>query len=126
MFYNDATNWGNPQKWDDTKVAAKTTVAVQPLNMKVETFTISFDDLKNGSAVLGISWENVYVGVKFEVPTDKTALKSIESVMAGPSKSDYFQAATYYHTEGKDLKQALTWIKKATEGNDPAFGICVE
>jgi hypothetical protein len=121
MFYNDATNWGNPQKWDESKVAAKTTVAVQPKRMKVETFTMSFDDLENGSAVLGILWENVYVGVKFEVPTDKTALKSIETVMAGPTKNDYFQAATYYHTEGKDLKQALAWIKKATEGNDPAF-----
>lgn len=121
MFYSDATNWGNPQKWDESKVAAKTTVAIQPMDMKVETFTISFDDLENGSAVLGILWENVYVGVKFEVPTDKTALKSIETVMAGPTKNDYFQAATYYHTEGKDLKQALAWIKKATEGSDPAF-----
>jgi len=121
MFYNDATNWGNPQKWDDSKVAAKKTVAVQPMDKKVETFTMSFDDLENGSAVLGILWENVYVGVKFEVPTDKTALKSIETVMAGPTKNDYFQAATYFHTEGKDLKQALAWIKKATEGDDPAF-----
>lgn len=121
LFYNDATNWGNPQKWDDSKVAAKTTVAIQPMDMKVETFTLSIDDIENGSAVLGILWENVYVGVKFEVPTDKTALKSIETVMAGPTKNDYFQAATYFHTEGKDLKQALVWIKKATEGSDPAF-----
>lgn len=121
LFYNDATNWGNPQKWDDSKVAAKTTVAIQPMDMKVETFTLSIDDIENGSAVLGILWENIYVGVKFEVPTDKTALKSIETVMAGPTKNDYFQAATYFHTEGKDLKQALVWIKKATEGSDPAF-----
>lgn len=121
LFYNDATNWGNPQKWDDSKVAAKTTVAIQPMDMKVETFTLSIDDIENGSAVLGILWENVYVGVKFEVPTDKTALKSIETVMAGPTKNDYFQAATYFHTEGKDLKQALVWIKKATEGSDQAF-----
>jgi len=121
LFYSDATNWGNPQKWDDTKVAAKTTVEVSPMDVKIESFTISFDDLTSGSGVIGILWENVYVGVKFEVPTDKTTLKSIETVMAGPSKNDYFQAATYYHTEGKDLKQALAWIKKATEGTDPAF-----
>lgn len=122
IFYNDATNWGNPQKWDDTKVAAKTSVAVQTINKKIETFTISFDDLASGSAVLGIQWDNTYVGVKFEVPTEKTALKSIETVMAGPSKSDYFQAATYYHTEGKDLKQALAWMKKAIEGTpEPPF-----
>jgi len=121
IFYSDATNWGNPAKWDESKVALKTTVEVTPMPKKIETFTLSFDDLSNNSGVLGISWENTYVGVKFDVPTDKTTLKSIETAMAGPSKNDYFQAATYYHTEGKDLKQALEWMKKATAGDDPAF-----
>ena len=121
IFYNDSNNWGAPQQWDDSKVAAKTTVKVEPMPMKIESFTITFDDLQTGSAVIGFLWENVYAGVKFEVPTDKIATKSIETVMAGPSKNDYFQAATYYQTEGKDLKQALVWIKKACEGDDPAF-----
>ncbi len=63
----------------------------------------------------------MYVGVPFDVPTNKIASKSIEKVMAGPSGNDYFQAATYYHTEGNDLKQALDWMKKATEGDNPPF-----
>ena len=121
IFYSDSNNWGAPQKWDDSKVAAKTTAKVEAMPMKIESFTITFDDLQTGSAVIGFLWENVYVGVKFEVPTDKIATKSIETAMAGPSKNDYFQAATYYQTEGKDLNQALTWIKKACEGDDPAF-----
>jgi len=121
IFYSDATNWGNPQEWDESKVAAKTTVNVIPMDTKIESFTMTFDDLTTGSAVLGILWENVYVGVKFDVPTDAITSKSIENVMAGPSKNDYFQAAAYYHTEGKDLKQALAWLQKATEGIDPAF-----
>lgn len=121
IFYSDSNNWGNPQKWDESKVAAKTTVEVYDMPMKVETFTLTFDDLSTGSAVLGILWENVYVGVKFEVPTDAITLKSIETVMAGPSGNDYFQAATYYHTEKKDLKQALTWMQKATAGENPPF-----
>ncbi|MFA5296773.1 MAG: DUF2911 domain-containing protein [Lutibacter sp.] len=122
-FYSDATNWGNPEKWDESKVAAKTTVQVYPLPMKIESFTMTFNDVTESSAVLGILWENTYVGVKFEVPTDKTTMKSIEIAMAGPTKNDYFQAATYYHTAGKDLKQALAWIKKAVEGDDPAYWI---
>jgi len=121
IFYSDATNWGNPAIWDESKVALKTNVAVVPMPNKIESFTITLDDLSNDSAVLGILWENTYVGVKFEVPTDKTTLKSIETAMAGPTKNDYFQAATYYHTTGKDLKQALEWMKKATAGEDPAF-----
>ena len=121
IFYSDSNNWGTPQKWDESKVAAKTTVEVLEMPMKVETFTITFDDLATGSAVLGMLWENVYAGVKFEVPTDAITTKSIETVMAGPSSNDYFQAATYYHTEGKDLKQALAWMQKATAGENPPF-----
>lgn len=121
IFYSDATNWGNPAKWDESKVALKTTAAVQQMPMKVETFTLMFNDISNDSAELGILWENTYVGVKFEVPTDKSTMKSIETTLAGPTKNDYFQAATYYHTTGKDLKQALEWMKKATAGDDPAF-----
>ncbi|OGS72734.1 MAG: dihydrolipoamide dehydrogenase [Flavobacteria bacterium RIFCSPLOWO2_12_FULL_35_11] len=121
IFYSDATNWGNPAKWDESKVALKTAVEVHLLPNKIESFTMTFDDVNNDSAVLGILWENTYVGVKFEVPTDKTTMKSIETALAGPTKNDYFQAATYYHTSGKDLKQALEWMKKATAGDDPAF-----
>lgn len=121
IFYSDSNNWGTPQKWDESKVAAKTTVEVLQMPMKIETFTITFDDLATGSAVLGMLWENVYAGVKFEVPTDAITTKSIETVMAGPSSNDYFQAATYYHTEGKDLKQALAWMQKATAGENPPF-----
>ena len=121
MFYSDSNNWGTPQKWDESKVAVKTTVEVQEMPMPIESFTITIDDLKTNAAVIGFLWENVYVGVPFEVPTDKITSKSIETVMAGPSGNDYFQAATYYHTEGKDLKQALAWMQKATAGDNPPF-----
>ncbi|RXP52302.1 DUF2911 domain-containing protein [Lutibacter sp. HS1-25] len=121
IFYSDANNWGIPQQWDESKVAAKTTVDALTISENIETFTIEIDDLKTNSAVLGILWANIYVGVTFEVPTDKIASKSIETVMAGPTKNDYFQAASFYQAEGKDLKQALTWIKKACEGDDAPF-----
>lgn len=121
IFYSDSNNWGTPQKWDDSKVAAKTTVPASIIQAKIESFTIGIDDIKSGLAVLGILWDNVYVGVTFEVPTDKITSKSIKDVMAGPSGNDYFQAASYYHTEGKDLKQALTWMEKATDVENPPF-----
>lgn len=121
IFYSDSNNWGTPQKWDDAKVAAKVTVPSNIIEAKIESFTIQIDDLKTNSANIGILWDNIYVGVKFEVPTDKITSKSIESAMAGPSGNDYFQAASYYHTEGKDLAQALEWMKLATEGENPPF-----
>lgn len=121
IFYSDAKNWGTPQKWDDSKVAVKTTIQPEVIDANIETFTLQIDNIKSGSANLGILWDNIYVGVKFEVPTDKIASKSIDVIMTGPTESDYFQAATYYHTEGKDLKKALAWMLKATEGDDPEF-----
>lgn len=121
LFYSDSNNGGLPREWDDSKVVAKATVDVQELPMDIQSFTISIDDLTNGSAVIGILWEKTYVGVPFEVPTDALTTKSIKSVMAGPSGNDYFQAASYYHDSGKDLKQALAWMKLATAGDNPPF-----
>ncbi|WP_456424424.1 DUF2911 domain-containing protein [Lutibacter sp.] len=121
IFYNDATNWGAPKELDESKVSAKTTVDVHAIPFNVESFTIDINDISNNGATLNIIWGKTYVSIPFEVPTEKAVLKSIEKVMAGPSTGDYFQAATYYHTEGKDLKQALAWMQKATKGENPPY-----
>ena len=113
VFYSDTENWGTPAKWVDANVAAKTTVDVYPISENIETFTISFDDLTSNSASIGIMWEKTYVPVKFEVPTDKKVSSAIEKVMAGPSANDYYAAAVYNLTEGKDLKKAEEWMDKA-------------
>ncbi len=114
VFYNDASNWGTPQKWDDSKVVAMVTAEIYPMPVKIETFTMTFDDLTNSSAVLGMLWESVYVGVKIEVPTDEMVMASINEAMNGtPAANDYFAAAVYYLQEGKDINQAKTWIDKA-------------
>lgn len=115
IFYNDTNNWGTPRKWDDSKVALTTSVPAQKMPMPIETFTISIDDVKNSSAVLGMLWGNTYAGVKFEVPTDEAVVKNIASVMSGPAPNDYYAAASYYMEEGKDIKKAVEWIDKAIE-----------
>jgi hypothetical protein len=120
-FYTDYAGGGAPQTLDESKVALKTTVKTESMPMPIQSFTMYFDDLTDDSAVLGILWENTYVGVKFNVPTDEIASKSIEAVMSGPSANDYNNAASYYRKNGKDLKQALIWSTKATELNKDAF-----
>jgi hypothetical protein len=115
IFYADATNWGNPKKWDEMKVAAQVKANVQQMPMKIETFTMTFDALTNNSAVLGLIWENVYVGVKFETPTDALVSKQIKAIMNGPSAKDYYAAAAYYLEAEKDIKKAQTWIDQAVE-----------
>ena len=123
ILYSDASNWGNPRKWDETKVAAKVKATPIKMPVPIETFTISFDDLTNDSGVIGVLWENVYVGLKFETPTNKIVAANIDKVMAGPSASDFYGAAVYYFESGKDIKQAQTWIDKAIKmtSDNPRF-----
>jgi hypothetical protein len=120
-FYTDTENWGTPQEWDESKVAATYTAEVMSMEMPVETFTVTLDDLHNSGATLGLIWENTYVGVPFTVPAKEMTMKSIEAVMNGPSTNDYFAAASFYFQEGEDLAQAKKWIDKAVGMNANAF-----
>ncbi|MFK5982107.1 MAG: DUF2911 domain-containing protein [Flavobacteriaceae bacterium] len=121
-FYSDASNWGNPQEWDDTKVAATVKTQVYPMPMNIETFTMTFDDITNNSANLGMLWENVYVSVPITVNTDSEVSSNIERVMGGPGSGDYYTAAVYYLNNDKDIEKAKTWIDKAIEMSDkPAY-----
>ena len=36
-------------------------------------------------------------------------------------KRPYFQAASYYYDNDKDMKQALAWVNKAIEQNQKAY-----
>lgn len=120
-LYKDTSLWGAPREWDESQVAAAYTAEVQTSPMSVETFTITIDNLSNNGAQLGITWENTYVGVPFKVPTEKTAMTSIEKALAGPTGSDYFGAAAYYFEEGLDLKKAQEWIEKAVAMEPNAY-----
>lgn len=118
IFYADASNWGNPAKWDEAKVAAKAKVLTHQLPMKVESFTITFDDLTNNSATIGMIWENTYLNIKFEVPTHKSVMASINKTMSGkPTANDFYSAAVYFKESNGDMKQAVKWINKTVELN---------
>lgn len=124
FFYTDTQGGGTPSDWDDSKIIAKTTAQVYPMpeGMPVETFTITIDDLTSSSANLGILWENVYVAVPFEVLTDASVEKDIERTLNGPSAGDYYAAAVYYSSEGKDIVKANEWMNKAMSMTEkPAF-----
>ncbi len=121
IFYADVTNWGTPEKWDETKVVLRTKAAVTALPNVVETFTISLDNLENESASLNFSWDKTTVSYPFTLLTAQRTLANIKKVMAGPSAADFYGAATYYYTNKLDLKQALEWVNKAIEVNPTAF-----
>ena len=121
-LYKDVSLGGDTDAYDASKDAAKFKVKAGKVTEKVETLTLSIGDISddNKSAKVQIAWENT--SVKFTIATDYDAkvMKSIEaSTKVDPG--NYFQAAVYYLENGKDLKQALEWINKASEAMDAPF-----
>ncbi|HTG65891.1 MAG TPA: DUF2911 domain-containing protein [Flavobacterium sp.] len=115
LFYTATDNWGTPKDFDEAKVALKTTVNEEALTKPVETFTIAVNNLETNSATLDISWENSSVSLKFEVPTKKIAIASIEKTLAGPTPEEYYTAAQYYYQSGSDINKGREYIDKAVE-----------
>jgi len=113
IFYTDTDNWGTPENWDANKVALSTFVDPIALGNNIESFTISVNNLTNDSATLDISWEKTMASIKFEVPTQKMAMASIDKALAGPSAGDYFSSAQYYFQSNGDLNKALEYVNKA-------------
>jgi len=117
IFYSKTDNWGTPEVWDEADVAVRATVVPQMLNKNVENLTIDINNLDNNFGYLNVSWEKTLVSLKFEVPTQKTAMASIDKIMAGPSAGDYFSAAQFYLQSNGDMTKALTYVNKALELN---------
>ncbi len=113
IFYTDSDNWGTPENWDANKVAVLVNVDPVALNNAVESFTISVGNLANDSATLDIAWEKTMVSVKFDVPTQKAAMASIEKTLAGPTAGDYYSSAQYFFQSNGDLNKALEYTNKA-------------
>lgn len=115
IFYKDTNNWGLPAEWNENKVVLRTTAKPENLNRNVESLTIAVNNISNDFGSLEISWEKTLVAVKFDVPTQKTAMASIESTLSGPSADDYFASAQYFYQSNGDLNKALTWVNAAIE-----------
>ena len=117
VFYSDTNNWGNPETWDETKVALRTNAKPEILGRNVESFTIGINNLDNNFAHLELSWEKTLVAIKFEVPTQKAAMASIDKALAGPTAGDYFSSAQYLFQSNGDIAKALTYVNKALDMN---------
>lgn len=113
-FYKNTENWGVPANWDEKLVAAKVTVPTQTVNT-VETFTINFEKIEIGGALLVFSWDKTSVSIPFTVVNGPKVEASISKILNGPVAADYYRAADYYHNTNGDLKQALEWMNKSIE-----------
>ena len=119
MFFEHTT--ASAGGYGEATPVVTATVTPQTLPFSVESFFITFANLKNDGAELEIIWDNVLVPVKIGVHTDKAVMANIERVMAGPSANDYYAAGVYMFNAGKDANKALQYVQKATKQGEPRF-----
>jgi hypothetical protein len=97
-------------------------VEVKPVTtpFTIENFTINFADITGNSCNIELMWENTYLQFPVSAGTDAKVMAQIDNLMNKDNKP-YFNAASYYYDNGKDLTQALSWVNKALETNKEAF-----
>ena len=89
-------------------------VTPYPLPMQIETFTMSFDDMKSNSCNVSMMWDRVYLMFNVSTDVDSKVMKQIDDIMNKDNKP-YYNAAQYYFDNGKDMNMALAWVNKAVE-----------
>lgn len=118
-FYSETSNWGLPEKWDDSKVVVKTTSSPVALTSDVENFTIDVNPLDANNGEIVMKWEKTAIPVKFSVPTHQKAMASIKSTLNNEAKaSDYYAAGQYLFQATDDTKLALEYVNKSIEMQD--------
>ncbi|MDH4069869.1 MAG: DUF2911 domain-containing protein [Ignavibacteria bacterium] len=116
IIINKALNWGDQH--DPKEDVVRFTVKPMKTGRMIETLTISVGDVKDDGAMVYLAWENTLVrfGLKFDV--DSKVMAQIDDMMKSPLASvagNYYQAASYYYNNGKDLNKALEWVSASLD-----------
>lgn len=122
MLYKDLTLGGNVADYKKENEVLRVVVKPTTLNDKVETFSIDIADMTPSTAKIELVWEKTRVAIKVAADIDSKIMKSIETTIVKDNRP-YFQAASYYYENDKDLKQAAEWADKAIANNPKAYWI---
>lgn len=122
MLYKDLTLGGNVADYKKENEVLRFTVKSTALTEKVETFAINVADITSNTANVELVWEKTRVAFKVAADIDSKIMKSIESTLIKDNRP-YYQAASYYYENDKDLKLAGEWIDKAIANNPNAYWV---
>lgn len=120
MLNSDLTIGGNVANYKKDTEVLSVDVKPETLHHPVNSFTINFSDIKATSMEIELLWENTRVPLKVTTDIDSKIMSSIDAAMNNDNRP-YFQAATYYFENDKDLNKALEWVNKAISQNENAF-----
>lgn len=120
MLYKDLALGGNVADYKQENEVLRFKVKPTMLAEKVESFTIELANVTSSSATIELTWDKTRVPLNVTTDIDSRIMKSIETNVTNDNRP-YFQAASYYYDNNKDMKQALDWATKATDQNPKAF-----
>lgn len=111
-FHTLLDGYGVPDTMKFENIVAQVTVPTIELNRDIETLSITFDDLTANSAQLGIAWEQTYVSVLIEIPTEKIITNFFDDNQVALAKEYSVSAYIYFDLEN-DSNSALKAINKS-------------
>lgn len=120
ILSKNTTLGGNVNDYRAEDEVARFTAKPMSFPFSVETFTMSIDNVTPTSCNIELLWDRTAVSFPVTTEIDSRITKNIETALAADTRP-YYQAASYYYDNGKDLGQALTWVNKAVEQNPKAF-----
>lgn len=120
IFYKDLTLGGDVANYKKENDVAHFTVKPKALNDKVETFTIDLADMTSKTVNINLNWEKTCIPLNVVADIDGKIMKAIETNVVNDNRP-YFQAASYYYENDKELARAAEWIDKGIAANPKAF-----
>ncbi|MEO0310938.1 MAG: hypothetical protein RIQ89_595 [Bacteroidota bacterium] len=99
-------------------------VKVKPIALSeiTESFTIEVNNIKSTSAEVCLRWDKTAVAFTVNANIDAKIMTAIDKEMA-MDKRPYFQSASYYFENGKDLNKAYEWIGVAAKNRPDAYWV---
>jgi len=122
MLYKDLTLGGNTGDYKKENELIRFNVKPSTLTEKVETFEINVTNITSNIANVELRWENTRIAFSVVADIDSKIMKNIEKNVINDPKP-YYQAASYYYENNKDLKLALEWADKAVAQNPKAYWV---
>ncbi|MCC6837129.1 MAG: DUF2911 domain-containing protein [Bacteroidia bacterium] len=122
MLYKDLTLGGNVAEYKAENEVVKVKITPTALSTKVETFSINVADITANTCAIELIWDKTRVAFNVTAEIESKIMKNIETTMNKDSRP-YYQAASYYYENNKDLAKALEWVNKAVEQNPKAYWV---
>jgi hypothetical protein len=122
IIHQDRSQWGS-YSYDPAYDVARVTAQPVALHDRVETFTVSLDEVTTNEATLNIAWDRIRVPVRIAIDIEATVVPQLEAALQAEGRRPYFLAAMFYFENDLDIERAAELMALAVEANPTHIGM---